>query len=516
MGADRAKPRKSFSAHRPMRESLTRVQALYQEALDRLIQALGHGDYSHVVVAAAQRAMRDPGALDELRASITQMHAEFARRPEVLEAFEEAYLYGRAIGADHEVRAVAHAHFVTAHKPAAKLKLSRAEELSARWARESAAQHITGLGNRVASDFTTEVIEADRKQRLKYQEVIREEVAESIERREDWRKLASRLGHKTKDWARDFKRIAATEKQNAMMEGLAASIHEEHGAGALIAKIPASDACADCQRLYLDHSGQPRIFTLVELGENGSNVGLRKEAWKATLGTIHPWCQCAPVSVPRGWRFNEKGDLVPGKLSRSCLSDPDSLMKSIIDPPKHLTYKYAVPDHGVVVRVGDPMVRAEIEKVIAATPPQVFDKVVGVTLITTDMPRAQNPLDEDDLAYWTRNEIRLSQTLPPDKVQRVLTHEIGHSLNVYLMHRLGGLDAVRAWHRDLWKISKEEGFVSEYAKKLPIENAAEVVRELLYDRQRLMLDFPRQFAFAYRYLGKILQRVVRSARLVPA
>lgn len=128
---------------------------------------------------------------------------------------------------------------------------------------------------------------------------------------------------------------------------------------------------------------------------------------------------------------------------------------------------------------------------------------MGITFVTTDIPRVQNPLDEHDYAYWSGNEIRISQTLPAERIARVLPHEIGHSLNVYLIRQLGSIAAVKAWHASLDTISKDEGYVSDYALREPIENAAEVTMLYLYHRQRLMLRWPRQFAFVHKAYRKI-------------
>jgi len=163
-----------------------------------------------------------------------------------------------------------------------------------------------------------------------------------------------------------------------------------------------------------------------------------------------------------------------------------------------ISYGESVPQLGVAVRISDPHMREAAEKVVARTPKAVFDKLVGITVITTDTIREGTALDEHDLAYWTGNEIRLSQTLDPADTERVLMHEIGHSLNVLLMNRYGGEAPVRAWHKKLWNVSKKEGFVSKYAKSAPIENAAEATRLYLYDRSRLMLNYPRQFAMLHK------------------
>ncbi|GAF86263.1 unnamed protein product, partial [marine sediment metagenome] len=180
---------------------------------------------------------------------------------------------------------------------------------------------------------------------------------------------------------------------------------------------------------------------------------------------------------------------VPLPLKRSQLLEHD-LRKA----ESNLTYSSIVPDKGCSVRVGDPAHVEVIEQIIRETPSEIFDKRVGVTFITTDHPRVQNPMDEHDLAYWTGNEIRLDVNLPVGKLAHTLRHELGHSLNVYLMHTLGGVGPVRAWHLKLWKISQQEGFISGYARTLPIENAAEATRLYLYERMRLMLEYPRTFA----------------------
>ena len=328
--------------------------------------------------------------------------------------------------------------------------------------------------------------------------MIRDAASENVQHAETWRKLASDIGHKTGDWARDFKRIAATEKQKAMQEGQVAGLIERYGDPdeVQVAKQPNPDACPHCKRLHLKSDGTLRIFKLSELIDNGSNVGKKAPNWQATVGPVHPWCGCEIIQVPEGWGFDEDNNLVPEAMLRSDWLEWDLRKAAKHDAPI-LSYAAAVPEHGVVVRIADPETRAEVEKVIAKTPPEIFDKKVGITFITTDIPRVQNPLDDLDFAYWSGNEIRLSLMLDPKRIARVLPHEIGHSLNVYLMGQLGSVEAVKAWHRKLYKVSAAEGFVSAYAKREPIENAAEVTMFYLFHRKRLMIRAPRQFAFCH-------------------
>lgn len=527
----KAEPRGSeprFDGHGPLKEMSARWQSAYKTHLEKMVEKIrayveARPNMAPKDVEALQKIIRDfheafiagsmQGVIDE--SEVTRLAAEGVLPPDLgIDMIEDAYAYGRllarpALATPAQVQAMSHVHFM-AHKPTVMPKLTETEKHAVAWAKQSAAQHIRGLGNKVADDFTTTAIDADAAQRKKYMGVVREALAQNIARRESWRKLASDLGHQTKDWARDFRRIAVTEKQNAMQEGFARTLIEHEGDPKKIrvAKQPNPDACPDCVRVFLmaGPGSPPKVFSLAELQKNGTNVGRHRSAWKPVSGTVHPHCACELVHVPEGMKFNEEGVLIPTKLKRSDWLE-DDLRKAIVgEPPKHLTYKYTTPESGIAVRVGDPMVRAEIDKVLAKTPPEIFHKTIGVTLITTDLPRVQNPFDDHDLAYWTGNEIRLMQTLPAGAIHRVLPHEIGHSLNVHLMHKLGGTDPVRKWHRKLWAISKQEGFVTDYAKKMPIENAAEVTMLYLYHRPHLMLRFPRQFAFLHRAYSDIWKR----------
>ena len=75
-----------------------------------------------------------------------------------------------------------------------------------------------GLGNKVDQATGQLLIEADAQLRDKLRGEIRDATAENIAKRESVKKLKSTLGHATKDWARDWDRIAITEINN--MSGL--------------------------------------------------------------------------------------------------------------------------------------------------------------------------------------------------------------------------------------------------------------------------------------------------------
>lgn len=427
----------------------------------------------------------------------------------VMRVTDLAYQYGEVLGDARQkdaARKMGVGDF-EAHLEATRQELSPVEREAMVWGRFNAGQHIQGMGDRLSLETGALIATADAEQRRRYLGTVQREVEDAIDQRETWRELASEIGHATEDWSRDMQRVGATEMQFAMQEAQARSIAKraDDPDDVRVAKVPAPDACPDCTRLHLTAGpgSPPRIFKLSELQANGTNVGRKRQQWKATVGPVHPWCGCEIVEVPEGWGFDEDGDLVPDVLLKKGdhrLADTDEMVKA------HLSYGDSVPEVGLAVRVADPVKRQVIERVLEEAPPEIFRKDTGVTLITTDMPRPQNPLDDHDFAYWTGNEIRLSQTLEVERIPRVLRHELGHSLNVWLMHQLGGVDAVRAWHDRLWELSAEEGYVSDYAAKLPIENAAEVTRMYLFERPRLMLHYPQQFAFCHRDYKAIFRR----------
>jgi hypothetical protein len=187
-------------------------------------------------------------------------------------------------------------------------------------ARTRGAEFCRGLGNRVDEDLRTtsvEVWEEDEllavpeyEERMRMEEIIREETADAIARGESMQKLASRLGNRTGDWARNWDRIAHTELQGAHNEGVVIDAIRRSGDGVGIVRVPEPTACDDCQRVFLE-GGRPRVFTAAELVENGTNVGRPRKSWAATIWPVHPWCRCDTMVVPKGFELGDDWRLQP-------------------------------------------------------------------------------------------------------------------------------------------------------------------------------------------------------------
>ena len=133
---------------------------------------------------------------------------------------------------------------------------------------------------------------------------VQEEVADSIRNRTTIGELKTRLFDSIDDRDRDWKRIAHTEINTAIQQGVYRAIRdasdEKHNQ--LVFKRPNPDACKHCKRLYLMPDGvTPRVFRLADLAD--SNVGLRAADWEPVIGSMHPWCNCQLQVVPEGFDF---------------------------------------------------------------------------------------------------------------------------------------------------------------------------------------------------------------------
>jgi hypothetical protein len=231
-----------------------------------------------------------------------------------IKSIEDAYVYGILVAMmdDPKVKSMNVEQFkdyIRSHP----VPLSEIEKRAVAMAQHQAAQYVVGLGNRVNQATGQLLIEADADLRAKLQTEIRDKTAENIERRESVEQLKSDLGWVSKDWARDWNRIAVTEKHNAMQAGVRDHLRERWGKEARVAKIVMPDGCPHCKRLYLGPDGMPRIFKLSVLEKHGhTNFGRKVGDWQAVTGSTHPWCQCQLVHIPPGWGFNEEGQLEPG------------------------------------------------------------------------------------------------------------------------------------------------------------------------------------------------------------
>jgi len=180
------------------------------------------------------------------------------------------------------------------------LPQTEVEKRSIEYAQDHAGEYIRGLKDSMIKDART-VITGEALQ------AVRESVTQAVVERETSSQLKTRLFDKFDDRARDWRRVAFTEMNNAIQHGIGSEIkrNSDDREGQMVFKRPNPDACPHCVKLYL-HSDQitPKIFKLSELADN--NVGLKPNSWQPTLGSVHPWCSCQLQVIPDGYGFVTK------------------------------------------------------------------------------------------------------------------------------------------------------------------------------------------------------------------
>lgn len=211
-------------------------------------------------------------------------------------------------------------------------KLTKHERLSMRATQEHVGKLITGLGETVLGKFDASAHAVDQKMRRDYLFVVQEKVSEGIAKRQGIKQVAASLRKATGDAQRDWLRAAHTELHNAMEEGRAHAIAQvtPEGTDPMVFKRPRPDACKFCKLLYLNGK-KPRLFRMSELSANGTNHGRKAKRprrsgpmateWKATVGSLHPWCQCPLQHMPEGFGFDKDGQMVFVGLEKSMKSE---------------------------------------------------------------------------------------------------------------------------------------------------------------------------------------------------
>lgn len=185
--------------------------------------------------------------------------------------------------------------------------LSSAEKDTLRYLEKKSYNHIKGLGQTMKSFVSGKIEDENIATRRYYEEVIGDSLKRAVIERDSVRSVVSQIGEKTGDWSRDLGRIAQTELQDAYEHGKGAAFNDIYGNKKVYYKQVYPGACRFCIKLYLTNGigSTPRLFTYQELLENGSNIGRKQDNWKATLGTVHPYCydQDTEVLTDKGWKY---------------------------------------------------------------------------------------------------------------------------------------------------------------------------------------------------------------------
>lgn len=195
--------------------------------------------------------------------------------------------------------------------------------------RDRMGQHVRGLGNRLDTITGHILVDVDDNLRRRRLTKLKREVLHGLEARAAAEEVATRLREAMKELKRDWMRTAHTEMHNAKEEAKAIVLaHRSPNRDPRVFKRPRPDACRFCVLLYLRPDKiTPRVFKLSDLLANGTNVGRKagqpsrsgksRTQWKATIGAVHPFCQCELHVLPEGMGFDKNGQMVYVGMSKS-------------------------------------------------------------------------------------------------------------------------------------------------------------------------------------------------------
>lgn len=273
--------------------------------IDELLRLL---EYQHILFSA-----RHVGT-EVLSEKDLQLLSEFGVDPiklSTISSVEEAYRFGMLSEALGHTRAsdLSYNDLKKFISEGRYLPYTTAEQATLNHLKQTTYSHIKGLGNKIAQDTRTVLIESDQKRRVKYEKVLKKEMTEAALNRQTIGETVLNIGNRTGDWSRDFGRIVETELHNAFEHGRSAAIKKRNGGDAdvYVYKDVYLGACWHCIRLFLTNGigSKPKIFELSELEANGTNYGLKTKDWKPVLGPVHPYCfdDETEVLTDKGWLF---------------------------------------------------------------------------------------------------------------------------------------------------------------------------------------------------------------------
>lgn len=211
---------------------------------------------------------------------------------------EHAFLFGilaEAIG-DKRAKNMSYADFTKFLASGQFIPLTEAEEFALDQIKGRAYSDITNLGQRMKNTLSNAALKNNQSRAAAVAQVIRGKAIKAIELRKSSRQLAAELAEASQDWEVDWLRIAYYLMHEAYNTGRAQSILKTYGQNAEVYFDVYEGACKECRELYLedpdDIHSKPKVFKLVDVIQNGSNINVKRQNWKPTISPTHPYCRC--------------------------------------------------------------------------------------------------------------------------------------------------------------------------------------------------------------------------------
>lgn len=133
------------------------------------------------------------------------------------------------------------------------------------------------------------------------QNLDRTEFMDTLVKESSIGKVKQLLRDSAKDGNRDWQRIAITEMSNAIgigsVDRIVTDNKEADMEDVYVYRIVVGDSltCKYCRRFYGEPGEAPKLYRLSTILSNGSNYGLKPDAWKPVAGATHPNERCSQI-----------------------------------------------------------------------------------------------------------------------------------------------------------------------------------------------------------------------------
>lgn len=208
----------------------------------------------------------------------------------------QSFMFGRlaAYLSDSQLKTLTYEDFIQYLLRHQYTALSQREIKEYNIARQKTYAHIQNIGDRLKSNLEISINNEDQKYTSISEKYIKDEVKSAILRKESVKAIVSNLIKKTGLINTDWGRIVDTEMHDIYSRGKAAVFKDGFGLEQKVYKQTYSGACRWCIKLHLKNGigSEPIAYTLEQLYQNGTNIGLKPENWKAVIGSTHPFCRC--------------------------------------------------------------------------------------------------------------------------------------------------------------------------------------------------------------------------------
>lgn len=288
-----------------------------QSQIDELIDII---DFSHIFFIAGNISPEILSSND--KSILSKFGVDWTHIREGFTPYEQLYYFGRlaAVLGPLNAQQVSFTDLKQYLRRGQFIPLSSTEKGALDYLETRSYNYIKNLGQQIKTSILSSVQEENIARERYYNEVINDSVKRAIVERDSVKSIISEIGHKTGQWERDLGRIAETELQNAYEYGKGSTYNEVYGDERVYYKEVYPGACQHCIRLYLSKGvgSEPILFTYQELLENGTNIGRKVQDWRATLGTVHPFCRC-DLRVRRSKRDvwdADQGIFIPSKQEK--------------------------------------------------------------------------------------------------------------------------------------------------------------------------------------------------------